>query len=209
MAAKDISIGSIFGRWKVVSVPVLSQDNKHWMVMCRCECGTERTTRATRLRSGTSKSCGCLRADLKTTHGMTATAVRKESREYWVWNMVVQRCTNPKVKNWMDYGGRGITVCAEWLKFEAFYADMGPRPSNKHSIERTNNELGYNKDNCAWVTRDVQAKNKRNNRMLTAFGKTQHLAAWARDIGAHHTTILARLKLGWTVESAVSTPARK
>lgn len=126
-----------------------------------------------------------------------------------VFNLEYGRPTMPKPEgeNWMDYGGRGITVCDSWLKFENFYADMGPRPSMGHSIERGDNDDGYHKDNCRWATRLEQGKNKRNNRIIEAFGKRQHLAEWVRQSGLHHTTILNRLARGWTNEKAVSTPA--
>lgn len=134
----EIQAGARFGRWVVLSPPKyqgasLAHD-------CRCDCGTTKTVRADRLRNGASKSCGCAARESLITHGFTCKKTRRESREYWIWNMVVQRCTNPKVKNWNDYGGRGITVCERWMKFENFYADMGRRPSSKHSIERINND---------------------------------------------------------------------
>lgn len=206
MAAADISIGARFTRWTVLSSPF--KIDRYVRVSCRCDCGTEKSVRVSKLREGTSKSCGCWRNDNLTTHGMTAKAVRKDSHEYWIWNMVVQRCRNPMVKNWMDYGGRGITVCDSWLRFENFYADMGPRPGHGYSLERKDNDGGYHKGNCKWATRMEQNKNKRNNRMLTAFGKTQHLAEWSREYGIQHPTILHRLDAGWTVEAAISTPVQ-
>lgn len=204
MAATDITIGSRFTRWTALSESFMT-GKSHIVAECKCDCGTVRLVRVARLVSGKSKSCGCWRNDNLTTHGMTAGAV---SREYSVWNMIVQRCRNPKVKNWMDYGGRGITVCDSWLKFENFYADMGPRPGSGYSIDRRDNEDGYHKSNCRWATRMEQNKNKRNNRIIEAFGKRQHLAEWARQAGVHHVTILNRLTRGWTNEMAVSTPGR-
>ncbi len=204
MAAADISIGSRFTRWTVSSSPF--KIKAHQFVSCRCDCGTVKPVRVSKLREGTSKSCGCWRNDNLTTHGMTAKATRRDSHEYWIWNMIVQRCRNPTVRNWADYGGRGIDVCERWLLFENFYADMGPRPSEKHSIERRDNASGYRKDNCYWATRLEQGKNKRNNRLLSAFGKTQHLAEWSREFGIQHPTILYRLRAGWPTEAAISTP---
>lgn len=203
MAAKDITIGDKFGRWEVIGSPVRA---KYTTVRCRCECGIEKDVRPGKLFDGTSKSCGCLRQELRTTHGMTATDVRRDSHEYWIWNTIVQRCTNPKIPNWMDYGGRGISMCDAWLKFENFYADMGQRPTLKHSIERRDNDGDYCPENCYWATRMEQGKNKRNNRWLTAFGKTQHLAEWSREFNIQHTTILARLRAKWSIEDAISTP---
>lgn len=122
--------------------------------------------------------------------------------------MVVQRCKNPKVKNWHDYGGRGITVCDRWLKFENFLDDMGFRPSDGHSLERRDNNAGYSKENCYWATRLEQAKNKRNNRWIEILGKRQHLAEWAREYNVDHTLIIQRINRGWTEHDAITTPPR-
>lgn len=202
----QINIGTKFGRWEVISKP--EKIDRHVCLTCKCECGTTRSVRISRLNAGTSKSCGCLVIDLLTTHGHTAKSTRKDSHEYWIWNMVVQRCTNPNVKNWNDYGGRGITVCESWLKFEQFFADMGKRPTTKHSLERIDNNAGYHKDNCVWATRMEQAKNKRNNRVLTVGGASKHLAEWAREFCVDHTLIIERMKRGWSAERAITTPPR-
>lgn len=206
MAAKDISIGEKYGRWIVESLPFNQSGRKH--VMCRCECDVLKSVRVAKLFDGTSKSCGCLARDLLVTHGLTSKARRRFSREYWIWNMIVQRCTNPKVKNWTDYGGRGIQVCDQWLSFENFHADMGERPSSGHSIERRNNDGNYTPENCFWATRMDQGKNKRNNHYLTIRGESLHLAEWARRYNIQHTTILARLRYGWSVEDAITVPVR-
>ena len=199
-------LGAKFGRWTVIE-PAVKVKSK-WCSVCRCDCGTERTVPHFRLVHGTSKSCGCLQAEALTTHGFTAGAIKKHSHEYWIWNMVVQRCTNQNVPNWNDYGGRGITVCDRWLKFENFLDDMGFRPSTKHSLERRDNDAGYSPENCYWATRMEQGKNKRNNRWIEILGKRQHLAEWAREYNISHTLIIARLKRGWSELDAITTPPR-
>lgn len=136
-------------------------------------------------------------------------AMGNDSHEYWIWNMVVQRCTNSNVKNWHDYGGRGITVCEEWLRYENFIEDMGIRPSIKHSLERRDNDAGYNKENCYWATRMEQAKNKRNNRWIEIDGETKHLAEWSRHFGICHSLAISRVSRGWTWKDALSKPPRK
>lgn len=203
----EIKVGAKFGRWTVKTELVRIKSNKH--AVCVCDCGTEKPVRHEKLLNGSSKSCGCLAIDLLTTHGHTAKSTRKNSHEYWIWNMVVQRCTNPSVKNWNDYGGRGITVCDSWLKFENFFADMGKRPTTLHSLERIDNSLGYSKENCKWATRAEQARNKRNNRMLTIDGETRHLADWCREYGIGHTIVISRINRGWNERDAVTTPVRQ
>lgn len=122
------------------------------------------------------------------------------------WSAMKDRCENPRTKNFKDYGGRGIKVCERWHSFENWFADMGPLPSPGHSIERRDNNGNYEPTNCYWATRAEQAKNKRNNRWLTANGETLHLSEWARRLGTTTGAILHRLKAGWPVRRALSEP---
>ena len=200
-----IELGATFGRWTVTS-PESPTSTRRWL--CRCECGKLGVVRKEKLLNSTSQSCGCLQRESLTTHGMTAAAVRKSSSEYWIWNTMIQRCTNPRARNYSDYGGRGISVCESWRFFPNFFADMGARPSKLHSLERMDNEGGYSPANCCWATRREQNQNRRNNRLLTARDETKCLAEWARALGCSHTTILARIRLGWSEERAVTTPVR-
>lgn len=98
----------------------------------------------------------------RTTHGHSRSRMtgRKASATYDIWAAMIQRCTNPKNKDWAGYGGRGITVCERWLTFENFLTDMGERPDGL-SIERRNNDRGYGPDNCYWADALTQARNKR------------------------------------------------
>ena len=90
----------------------------------------------------------------------------KKNSERYIWRSMIYRCTNPNTVQWMDYGGRGITVCERWFTYENFIADMGPRPSSDYTLDRENNELGYSKENCKWSTWVEQARNRRNNVMV-------------------------------------------
>lgn len=128
--------------------------------------------------------------------------------EVLCWQEMIRRCHDPRKSRFGYYGGRGIVVAPEWREsFATFLRDMGPRPSPEHSIERKDNNGPYAPWNCAWATRTVQARNKRNNRYLTAFGETRLLIEWAERYGLHKTTILSRIeRLGWDVERALSTP---
>lgn len=130
------------------------------------------------------------------------------SPEYTAWQKMIQRCEDADGDHFDRYGGRGIRVCARWRDdFRAFLADMGPRPTSMHSIDRSNREGNYEPGNCRWATRKEQARNKSSNRQITAFGETLCLAAWAERFGLPRKTISDRLKLEWTPERAVSEPS--
>jgi hypothetical protein len=141
--------GQIFGRLTVIGRSTKANSTGAVFWCCRCECGTETETSGVNLRSGQTRSCGCLHI----THGMTL------SPEYRVWRSMHQRCSNPKHIRYQRYGGRGITVCDRWGSFENFLADMGPRPTGL-TLERKNNDQGYSPDNCKWATWSEQNRNK-------------------------------------------------
>jgi len=140
------------------------------------------------------------------THGQ---CVGGASREYKSWYSMIQRCTNPKNRSYPDYGARGITVCFEWRKFEAFFADMGKKPSLLHSLDRKDNSKGYCKENCRWATKTVQNRNARRNRLLTFRGTTMCVSAWEEHLGFTPETIRQRLdKCHWSIEKALTAPQR-
>lgn len=120
-------------------------------------------------------------------HGMTRMA------EYRVWVIMRSRCQNPAVPCYPRYGGRGITVCERWERFSNFIADMGPRPSNRHSIDRIDNDGPYSPENCRWATTKEQCRNQRRNRLITYMGTTAPLAWWAEQIGIRMGTLSFRL----------------
>jgi hypothetical protein len=181
---------------------------------CECRCGRGVAVSSSSLMKGESKSCGCWRREVSTrrctTHGLS------HLPEYGIWGLMKARCTNTRGKFYFRYGGRGITVCERWLhSFENFLADMGPRPSPKHSIERTNNAFGYTPENCVWATSIQQANNTRWNHLLTFNGETLTIAQWARStqalaIGLCYYTLRSRINfLGWSDERALTTPVKK
>jgi hypothetical protein len=157
--------GRIFGRLTVMSEYSARTTSGKVRWECACRCGRIITTVSGDLNSGNTQSCGCLKIEMiqqiglgRVTHGMKGTP------EYSSWRAMKNRCYRQSNNNYKDYGGRGITVCDRWLNsFEAFYEDMGPRPSLKYSIERRENNGNYEKSNCYWATDTEQANNKRNN----------------------------------------------
>lgn len=127
---------------------------------------------------------------------------------YRAYRGMLNRCYNKNQKSYKDYGERGIYVCDRWQGqggFKNFLADLGDRPENA-TLDRINNNGPYSPENCRWATKDEQANNKRNSRWITANGKTQTLAQWARDLGCNPSNILYRIKSGMTEEMAVTVP---
>lgn len=137
-------------------------------------------------------------------HKRNATHGESYSRVYNIWAMMRQRCNNPKAANYKWYGGRGIKCCEQWARFEVFLRDMGYPPSLKHTLDRIDRDKDYTPENCRWTTDDIQANNRSNNVNVTAFGKTQTLAQWARSTGLSRDQIRHRIfVMGMTAEDAL------
>jgi len=169
--------------------------------LCRCDCGNEKVVYVNYLRNKIKvPSCGCHFASR--THGMS------DSDTYSCWRSMNRRCHEQSNASYADYGGRGITVCDRWRhSFEDFLADMGPRPSPKHSIDRYPNQNGnYEPGNCRWATSVEQNNNMRSNRNLTYNGETLSVSQWAKRIGINVQTLWERIQSGWSVERALTEP---
>lgn len=192
--------GKRFGRLTVVS----RAEGKRWLSIC--DCGRTATPTAQNLTSGKSKSCGCLSREmassLKRTHGASNTPAHN------TWSGMIQRCTNPNTKQYSDYGGRGITVCEEWRDFSAFLRDMG-QPPNGYTIERKDNDKGYNKENCIWADRKTQQRNRRIMKKISHNGENRCLSEWAEIYGVERDLVMSRIfNLKWTFEEAVGLATR-
>lgn len=142
---------------------IIGKAQRPGYVRCRCKCGTEKEVRKAHMNAGRTLSCGCLATELRrkllTKHGHFGTPV------YQTWAQMISRCTNPKSKSFQRYGARGIGVCDRWQAFESFLEDMGERPDS-HSLDRIDNDRGYEPGNCRWATTQEQARNKRSNTII-------------------------------------------
>lgn len=159
--------------------------------LCKCDCGNYKEVCGSALQKGHTRSCGCLMGK----HRMC------QSPEWNIWCGMKKRCHNQNASNFDLYGARGIEVAPEWQSFERFYADMGARPSDNHSLERIDNDGPYAPWNCRWATVKEQANNRRSNHWLNVFGETRTLAEavskWAQPLGLSYWVVKARIYRGY------------
>ena len=157
--------GRRFGWWTVME-PCRSHNLRHLYYRCRCECGAEKLVRGETLRNGSSTNCGCAFVSPIFRHGQSWDREKHlPTSEYAAWNTMKQRCENPRLKNFKYYGARGISVCDRWRNsFDDFFADMGPKPTPEHSLDREDNDGDYEPGNCQWATRIEQRHNRRDSR---------------------------------------------
>jgi hypothetical protein len=190
-------IGVRFLRLVVIGYAGRDKWNSHqWN--CLCDCGNTKVIKQSGLLSETTRSCGCLKTEESSkrlkTHGYCGTST------YKTWVRMIQRCTDPKHIKYTDYGGRGITVCNRWLKFENFLNDMGERPPNLE-IDRIENDGNYEPDNCQWVTRAVNCSNKRNTIHIIYKGELKTLPELIKITGIPETTLRRKLALNCSIGS--------
>lgn len=201
--------GQRFGRWTVIERDNTITTTVAWR--CRCECGVEKTVRSSVLRSGKSKSCGCLRREICVARGKASRKHGMEkSPEYAVYHNAKHRCTNENSKAWEHYGGRGIEF--RFTSFEQFITHIGKRLTAKHCLDRINNDGHYEVGNVRWATIEEQNNNCRKRgtpgrqRLITHAGKTMNIRQWAAAIGIHENVLTNRLRRGWTIERIITTP---
>lgn len=198
-AFKDLS-GRSFGAWLVLSYAGTDGSGATWM--CVCECGTERSVKASSLLGGRSTACGCTRdvAKWATHHGHQRGG--KQSPTYQTWRAMLRRCSDPGHPSYLNYGGRGVGVCDEWKTFERFLSDMGERPEGTW-LDRIDCDGDYCKSNCRWLSTKLQGSNRRNNVFYEMDGKRLTVPQWAELLGAKEGTIRARLRRGKSIEEAL------
>lgn len=182
---------------------------------CLCDCGTEVAVTAKSLRRGHTRSCGCLARDVAGArfykHGASnGGGIRLASPEYQTWQGMKDRCYNTNDAGFHNYGARGIAMCGRWREsFDDFLADMGPRPSCSHSVDRIDVNGNYEPSNCRWATTKQQSRNRRNNFIITAFGESMVAIDWQARTGVHRETIKSRIRAGMRPEDAVTLGPRK
>lgn len=199
--------GQKFGR--LVAIKLHHRDSRgraHWEFLC--DCGEKTIAGGHGVTSGKTQSCGCLNRESQlirnTTHGMTGTHF------YWKWGHMHGRCTNPNIERFKDYGGRGIKIL--WKSFEEFRDDMYEsylehvkiHGKTDTTIERTDVDGDYSKENCTWATRKEQMRNKKSNRTLEHNGMKKCINEWVDITGLNRSTIYRRLRRGLSVENALT-----
>lgn len=191
-------VGSRYGQFEILRQPERGRRGR-WYCLCRCACGTEKTAELGGLRVGRPSSCGCARRK----HGGPKAY---KTPEYRIWQSMLQRVKSliPKVRR--RYLDRGIKVCQRWQSFANFMADMGPRPSPQHSIDRINNDGDYEPGNCRWATLLEQQRNRSSNRLIEMNGEALPVTVWAERSGVPMQTAHARLRRGWQPTLALTAP---
>ena len=203
--------GQRFGRLIVLERVGTSKSGRiKWL--CQCDCGKSATTTGTNLRTGVTKSCGCYMIECETTRikEICTTHGKSHTRLYRTWKNMKQRCYNPNNTYYHRYGGRGITICAEWKQdFKAFYDwAMSNGYTDELTIDRIDVNGNYEPSNCRWVTKEIQNKNTRRNINITYKGETHNVREWSSILNININTLYDRLRRGWSGEKTLSTPIK-
>lgn len=166
--------------------------------LCRCDCGRLVKVCTSKLRSGNTKSCGCLQRDIaRSTGHANKTHGCSHAPEYQVWRSMFRRCYETDNSSYATYGGRGIKVCKRWGDFSKFYQDMGPRPTPNHSIDRKKTNGNYTPSNCRWATLQEQNDNRRSNLPVTIKGvEYPSMASAGRAFGIGRSCMYNRYRRG-------------
>lgn len=177
--------------------------NKHGKALwkLKCDCGNDTIAIASAVRTGRTKSCGCLkRQGNRKTHG------QRRSRLYTIWCNMKARCDNQKHPAYHNYGGRGITYDPAWVSFTAFAAAVGEPPSELHTLDRVDNSAGYSISNVRWASRYVQARNSRQNVWVQIGTRVKCLHDWCSEFGVTASSVYSRMGRGEDIVSAITRP---
>lgn len=205
--------GKKYGRLTAVKFAGRNNDNRDmWEFIC--DCGGTKTTAYRWVKSGTTKSCGCLASEVIAKRNFKHGATKHnniKTREFSSWISMKSRLTNKSYHAYQHYIDRGITICDRWLDkdngFNNFLADMGKRPLGK-SLDRIDNDKGYYPENCRWATRKEQMNNTSANKQIIYNGVTMNQTQWAEKVGLPNSNIiLKRLKRGWSIKRTLTTPS--
>ena len=206
-----VKIGDRFGYWEIIGERFpqtrIIDGATNWFVPCKCECGFYKAIRIHLLLNGHTKSCGCRPNKRGLKHGEAGNKVR--THLYRTWHGMKSRCNNSNRPHYERYGGRGISICKEWEKFEPFKEwayNNGYSPELQ--IDRINNDGNYSPDNCRWTTPRENSKNTSRTINITAFGETKCLTDWSNDprCKVSHTGLRHRIiDLKWEAEKAIQT----
>ncbi len=206
LKSKDM-IGMTFNRLTIIErIPNTSYGIHKFR--CRCICGKYTVVCKYPLTSGGTKSCGCysqeVTSKIMTKHGHSKG--RKRTKEFDIWKAMIARCYKINNKSYLNYGGRGIKVCKRWHTFINFFSDMGNKPPLL-TLERIDNNKGYNLSNCRWATRSEQCLNTRRTKWIKYNGELKPLMKWARELNLNYGALQSRLKrFNWSVRDTLSTP---
>jgi hypothetical protein len=208
----EIQPGERFGRWTIISFSGKVTKRKMRLFECVCDCGTQGLISIGDLRSGHSKSCGCLKKDVTTdrniTHGLCLDPINKHLLN--VWRNMMDRCYRQTHKHYKNWGGRGISVCEEWHdanQFVEWGRCNGYAPNL--TIDRINNDGNYEPTNCRWATKKEQGNNRRDCRMIMFNGETKTVTEWSEIVGIDSAAIRHRIKAGWSTEKALTVPSQR
>lgn len=204
MASVKNLLGERYGRLVVIAQGGKNKNgNARWL--CQCDCGSTKVVASYDLRSGNTRSCGCIKQEQR--HVLTKTHGESGSPLYKLWAGILIRCNPEKSDKYPDYAGRGISVCDEWKKYENFREWALSHGYQKGlTIDRIDVNGNYSPGNCRFVTYKVQENNRRNNRLLVFRGKTQTMAQWADELGIPYKCLEHRINRGWNVADALTTP---
>lgn len=191
--------GLRFGKLIVLEFDKVVNTNALWI--CLCDCGVKKSIHATSLKSGSTKSCGCLRGH---TSKMNPLYGEWKTKEYKSWSMMKNRCGNKNATQYSWYGGRGIKVCERWNLYKNFLEDMGRAPSKTHSIDRKNSDGDYTKSNCRWATKKEQSNNRRGLLLIQYNDKKQSLSMWCNELGLSYHKAYQRLLRNCCIDEVLS-----